>query len=123
VGGEASVTHVEGVTVVVDATTTRGFDDEGTELWSVPAPGGGNDGDDVSSQTVPELVAEGDAVYALDLELYTVDPADGAVRQVPTRRGSAGAAGAMGHPSDVAVAADHLVIAGRQLQGVPLEPG
>jgi outer membrane protein assembly factor BamB len=112
-GDQVGVTHLDGVTVVVDAGSMRAFDDDGTELWSEPAPGGGNSPDDLESQTVPEMVVESDTIYALDIDVHTVDISDGTTRQVHTRSFS----------TDVAVAAGHLVVAGRELQGIPLEAG
>jgi len=59
------------------------------------------------------MVVESEAIYALDIHVHTVDTSDGTTRQVQTGSFS----------TDVAIAAGHLVVAGRELQGIPLEAG
>jgi outer membrane protein assembly factor BamB len=100
-----SVAHIEGVTIVSDGAELRGYDNEGTELWTVPRPGS-----DVATRFPPELDVEGGKVYAFRLHVSVIDPTDGTAR---TLRQNV-------RPTDVAVAGGHLVIAGTQLETAPL---
>jgi outer membrane protein assembly factor BamB len=110
-GNDALVANVEGVTVVLDTAFVRGFDDAGAELWTAPAPEGGVVPNGAMPGAVAELVVERDEVYTLGLHVVWVDTTDGTLQQVHTQA----------FAGDVAVAADHLVVAGSRLEGAPLE--
>lgn len=102
----ASVAHVDGVTVVAEGTTVGGFDDDGTELWRAALPGAGHDPD-----VPPGLTVDGGTLYGFGADVFEIDPGDGGSRVI----GRSVAA------VDVAVAGDHLVVAGVGLEGIPLE--
>jgi outer membrane protein assembly factor BamB len=103
----AAVAHVDGVTVVAEGTTVAGFDGDGTELWRVGRPGA--DAGDIPD-TPPGLTVEDGTLYAFGADVHEIDPRDGASRVV----GESVAA------IDVAVAGDHLVVAGVGLEGIRL---
>jgi outer membrane protein assembly factor BamB len=100
-----SVAHVEDVTIVSDGAELRGYDNVGTELWTVSRPGS-----DVATRFPPELDVEDGELYAFRLHVSVIDPTDGTAR---TLRQNV-------RPTDVAVAGGNLVIAGTQLETAPL---
>jgi outer membrane protein assembly factor BamB len=106
---QASVAHVDGTTVVVDGARMRAFDERGTEVWAVDAPGAGNPSD-VAAGVLDLVVLDG-RLFAHRLDVFEVDPADGGAAQLVDRVLVDG----------LAVAADHLVVVGEGLHGFPLE--
>lgn len=106
---QASVAHVDGVTVVVDGTRMRGVDDDGVELWSVAAPGAGNPSD--PSAGAVDLVALDGRLFAHRLDVFEVDPSAGESHLLQD----------MVLVDGLALVADHLIVAGEGLRAFPLE--
>ena len=103
---DASIAHVDGVTVVADGTALRGYDDEGAEVWSAPMP------DELGVGLGGLVVREG-RLFSSSYDVWEIDPATGT--GTPVRTGVSAA--------DVVIAGDHLVIAGISgLEALPLPP-
>jgi outer membrane protein assembly factor BamB len=93
----AAVAHVDGRLVVVDGPEMRAYDREGGELWAAPVPGYEGGGPRHST-----LVAVGGRVLHAGRGIHAVDPVTGDSELVLES----------GTVSDVAVAGDHVVVAG-----------
>jgi outer membrane protein assembly factor BamB len=106
-GELGSVAHTDGVTVVCDGGELRGYDNEGTELWTASTP---ESDEDVIERYPPELDTENGRIYAYRVHVSEIDPIDGTSRTIRENVPA----------TDVAEAGGHLVIAGPQLQTAAL---
>jgi outer membrane protein assembly factor BamB len=107
----ASIVDAAGTTIVADGPDLRALDRSGRPTWEVPAP---------VIARVPdllgpgELVVEQDRLFIAGYDVLEVDPATGESELIRTGVSA----------TDVAVAADRLVIAGiSQVEAVPLPSG
>lgn len=103
-----TVAQLDGVIVVADGSQLRGYDAAGGELWSGPDPDGNPGGEPIP----PELVVSEGRLLAFRLDLHEIDPSDGAAHRL----------GSHTVAEDVAVAGDHLIVAGNGLEAITL-PG
>lgn len=102
-----SVAHTDGVTIVGDGPELRGYDNEGTELWTASTP---DSDEDIVEQYPPELDTENGHVYAYRIRVSEIDPTDGTSQTIHENLPA----------TDVAVAGGHLVIAGDHLETAAL---
>jgi outer membrane protein assembly factor BamB len=107
VGAEGiSVASDDGVIYVNDDDHLRAFDETGDVDWGAPAAGGS-----LGQPDTARLVAEHDRLFSLSDSVWDIDTTGGGGKRV---RKDVNA-------SDVAVVADHVIVAGAaQLEAVPL---
>jgi outer membrane protein assembly factor BamB len=103
-----SMAHIDGVTVLADGEETRGYSNDGTELWAVPSP---QIARSPSFDHPGDLVVDSGRLWSVGYDVYEFDPADGT--SVLLAEGVSA--------TDVAVVGDHLVIAGiQQLEAIAI---
>lgn len=71
----SSIAYVDGVLVVADGTSTRGYDADGDEVWAAELP-------DDSEVGLGGLVATGGRLFLATYDVVEIDPADGTNRRL-----------------------------------------
>ena len=99
VSEHGGVAHVDELTIVLDGPDMTAYASDGAVAWTAPAPVGDEGPDGLTPMA---LVNEGGHLFAVGRDVHEIDPGSG----------ETGVVVGSGTTRDVAVAGDHVVVAG-----------